>query len=267
MIGPYAVVLVISFSYRLLFYLYGYRYYEKAWAFIHQRFPKVSDRFNPSFYILFLYSWIAVFFIGVIFHLAGNRLGEYLFIGIFLFFTSPVMMFLNVWRYDKTRAAAALEEFPDGAAIIRRRKFRKKIFLYTLGFMIVLIAGWSSYAYYSQVYAPMACDKLSRSNDAALAQRFKTGAQSLGPNNNTVVGNKCYENVFYTYRDRVNAGSVNAFSYIEELPSGQVLSSCRSQNDGGPTLPPGCRQYHQDYYKLFYQVDFDEKQYLAPMGK
>jgi len=267
MIGLYAVVLVISFSYRLLFYLYGYRYYEKVWALIHKKFPKVSDRFNSSFYILFLYSWIAVFFIAAIFHMAGNRLGEYLFIGTFMFFASPVMMFLNVWSNDTGRAAVTAEEFPDGATIIRRRKFRKKVFLYTLCLALVCgVAGFSCF-YYIKIYGPHECDKLAAANDARLAESFKAGNKSLGQTISVFANNRCYGNIWYSYPDNGNHSLTNVFMYLEDLRSGKTISSCRSQDDGGRTLPPGCLQYHKDYYKLFYQTDFDESAYLAPLGK
>jgi hypothetical protein len=100
-----------------------------------------------------------------------------------------------------------------------------------------------------------------------LAESLKNGNKSLGQAVTSFVNNKCYEDIFYTYRDGGNAGLTNVFSYIEDLHSNKVVSSCRSQDDHGPALPPDCLKYHKDFYKLFLKVDFDESVYLAPLGK
>jgi hypothetical protein len=259
----YVFILVISFSYRFLFRHFGYRYYEKVWTFIHKKFPKASDRFNWSFYLLFLYCWVAGFFAGVIFHMAGNMLGEYLFIGTYIFVTSPALMFMDVWRYDASRAADH-NATPDGATIIRRRKIRNKIILYTVGLAVVIGAAVCSYAYYAKVYGPNECVKLAAAKDVGLAASLKAENKSLGLTATSFVDNKCYEDISYTIIDSSNAALTNVYSYIEDIHSNKTVSSCRSQDDHGPKLPPGCLQYHKDFYKLFLQVDFDEKKYLAP---
>ena len=253
----YAIALAISFSYRFAFSYCGYRYYEKVWVFIHKNFPKVSDRFDRSFYILFLYCWISVFCIGVIFRMAGNAVGEYLFIGAYVFLTSPVMMFLNVWKYDKTRAAVASGE-PDGMIVVRRRKLRKKVIIYSLCLAAAIGALGFSYQYYIKVYGPNKCAKLAAANNAALAARLKAENKTLGPTVTSFAQNTCYEDIFYVYHAVNDPSLTNVFSYIEDLNSNKVVSSCRSQDDHGPTLPSDCFQYHKDFYKLFLQVDFDE---------
>jgi hypothetical protein len=247
MLGLYAVVLVISFSYKLLFRYYGHRYYEKAWAFIHQKFPKVSDRFNPSFYFLFLYCWISIFFIAVIFHMAGNTVAEYVFLAVYVFLTSPVMMFLNVWENDQNR-----NDVVSGRPAVHQKKgFYIKVFLSFVGAGVVIIGGWTAFNYYVQVYGPNECSKLAATKDLDLRRRLTADGKTLGLTASGFDGNKCYETITYTYSDKKANGLTAVYSYIEDLRSGEVLSVCPPQS--GLELEPSaaCAEYDNDFRRLF----------------
>lgn len=248
MFVEYVIALAIVFLFKLAFDRWGRLAYEKAWAVIRAKFPKVSERFNPSFYVLAIFVWTALFFAGLLLA-SENTVARYVFIALYAIVTFPILIFLEVWEHDQSRPAG------ESVPVVHKKGFYLKTFLAFVAIGLVVFGGIAANNYYQSVYKPRECAKLAEAKDADLRLSLKAAGKELGPTVSSYSGKECYESITYTYKKSDGKGLTHVYSHIKNLRSGEIVSVCPPLDDGVSGAKAACAKYEKDFYRLFLGVE------------